>query len=168
MSLHPLQLPTGQGHLKIKSVLAWQPFLVEQSPSYHEVIRWLTPSHGRAWGLLEITRYQCSGGSEVALGQEKAVPGGGWRLGVPLSVYMAFPRCQLAIRSGPRSFQSWLGLQLRHRQGGGRQDLGTCFPGCAPVSPCSVGILSFACVGSPSAPAKNHSWRGLAAVHPPV
>lgn len=49
MSLHPLQLPTGQGHLKIKSVLAWQPFLVEQSPSYHEVIRWLTPSHGRAW-----------------------------------------------------------------------------------------------------------------------
>lgn len=49
MSLHPLQLPTGQGHLKIKSVLAWQPFLVEQSPSDHEVIRWLTPSHGRAW-----------------------------------------------------------------------------------------------------------------------
>lgn len=49
VSLHPLQLPTGQGHLKIKSVLAWQPFLAKRSPSYHEVVRWLTPSHGRAW-----------------------------------------------------------------------------------------------------------------------
>lgn len=115
VSLHQLQLPTGQGHLKIKSVLAWQPFLAEQSPSCHEVVRWLTPSYGRArvsgdhplpvfWGL------------EVALGPEKAVPSGGWRHGVPLSVYMAFPWCQLAIRSGPRSFKSWLRLQLRHRQ----------------------------------------------------
>lgn len=41
---------------------------------------------------------------------------GGWRHGVPLSVYMAFPLSQLAIRSGPRSFKSWLRLQLRHRQ----------------------------------------------------
>lgn len=70
VSLHQLQLPTGQGHLKIKSVLAWQPFLAEQSPSCHEVVRWLTPSYGRArvsgdhslpvfWGL------------EVVLGRRK-------------------------------------------------------------------------------------------------
>lgn len=50
------------------------------------------------------------------MGQEKAVPGGGWRHCASLSVYMAFPRCQLVIRSGPRSFESWLRLQLRHRQ----------------------------------------------------
>lgn len=86
MSLHPLQLPTGQGHLKIKSVLAWQPFLAEQSPSYHEVVRWLTPSHGRAW-VAGDHPLPVFWGLEVALGQENAVPSGGWRHGVPLSVY---------------------------------------------------------------------------------
>lgn len=49
MILHPLQLPTGQGHLKIKSVLPWQQFLAGQSPTYHEVVRWLAPSLGYPW-----------------------------------------------------------------------------------------------------------------------
>lgn len=38
---------------------------------------------------------------------------GGWGRCVALSVYMAFPWCQLVIRSRPRSFKSW----LCHRHG---------------------------------------------------
>lgn len=58
--LHPQKLPTGQGHLKIKSVLAWQPFLTGQSPNYHEVVRWLAPSMAIP-GFLKITLYHCFG-----------------------------------------------------------------------------------------------------------
>lgn len=37
-------------------------------------------------------------------------------------------------------------------QGNGRQNLGTCFPGWAFVSPCSVSVVSVACIGYPLGP----------------
>lgn len=125
MSLHPLQLPTGQGHLKIKSVLAWQQFLAGQSPTYHEVVRWLSPSQGYPWVSedhpVSVLRV------EVALGQEKTMPSGGWRYCVaPPSVCMAFPWCQLVIRSGPGSFQ-----ELAVSQAGGHRKMAD--KACAPV-----------------------------------
>lgn len=89
MGLHPLQLPTGQGHLKIKSVLAWQQFLAGQSPTYHEIVRWLSPSLGYPWVSEDHPRSVLS--VEVALGQEKALRSGGSRHCVALSVCKAFP-----------------------------------------------------------------------------
>lgn len=103
MIVHPLQLSTGQGRLKIKSGLAWQRFLAGQSPSYHEVVRWLAPSRGypsvsedRPLSVLKV---------EVALGQKKALPSTGWRPCV------AFPWCHNGDLEWTQGFQ-----ELHHRQ----------------------------------------------------
>lgn len=60
-------------------------------------------------GFLKITHYQCSGcRGSFGAGESCAKC-------VPVCLH-GIPMCQLVIRSGSRSFKSWLRLQLRHRQ----------------------------------------------------
>lgn len=160
MSFHSLQLPTGQGHLKIKLVLAWQHFLAEQSPTYHEVVRWLVPSHGYPWVSdnhpLSVLRV------EVALGAGESCAK--WWMGT-----LCGPVCLHGIPVVPAGDQELaqvfqeLAVSQAWGQGDGRQDLGTCFPGCAFVTPCSVGVVSFAGAGNPPGPTPTKSQQSASA-----
>lgn len=141
MSLHPLQLPTGQGHLKIKSVLAWQQFLAGQSPTYHEVVRRFSPSQGYPWVSedhpVSILRV------EVAL--EAGESCAKWWLEIWCGPIVCLHDIPLVPARDPEWAQVFQELAVSQAGGqeDGRQGLGTCLPGCAFVTPFSVGVVSF-------------------------